>query len=228
MNPHKTLAAAAVLASVVVAGSLVWRARAQPEPMASPITRIATVDAVGLLEVMLETDETFEAEREELRQAISDNLEDVRGEIERIQQEAQQRVGNDPELQALQQQFRRATQRLSQVEQESAQRVQRMTSQQARRGYADIHAAIVAVAEERGLEHVMSTRRGGEIPSSRNTPTAVFQDILARSLVVAPESSDITELVRERLGLPDPSEVEAQPLPGQMGGGPGGEPAGGR
>ena len=223
MKPYRTLAASVILGSTVIGGSLVLRAEAQPESRGEPIRQIATVDTVGLLEVMLETDEDFLATREEVRTGIQDELEDVQGEIERIQMEAQQRTANDPELQALQQRFQRATQRLTQVQEQSAQRVQQLTSRQAREGYGRIHEAIDSIAEERDLDHVMATRRGGEISSTRNTPTAVFQDILARPLVVSPEAMDITDLVRERLELPDRSAVQVDPLGEQgVGVGPGG------
>ena len=212
MKPYRTLAASVILGSTVIGGALVLRAEAQPESMDEPMRRIATVDTVGLLEVMLETEEDFLAERERVRTGIEDELEDVRSEIEGIQLEAQQLSPDDPQLQMLQQRFQRATQRLSQVQEQSAMRVEELTSRQARDGYGRIHSAIDSIAEERGLDHVMATRRGGEIPASRGTPTAVFQDILARPLVVSPESSDITELVRERLDLPDRSAVQVDPL----------------
>ncbi|MEM0983947.1 MAG: hypothetical protein AAGI17_08360 [Planctomycetota bacterium] len=218
MKNQRTLAAAILSSAVLISFGLVVRADAQPEASPEPITAIATVDTVGLLEEILANDEQLVTERNELRGAITDNVENVRAELERIQNDARQRIATDPELPILQQRFQETQQQFQIVQQESAARVERLTSRQARQAYARIFDATNAVASERNLKYVMASRPGtSEIPGDRASPQAVFQDMLARNLIVSPESNDITALVREELGLPQPG-VDAADVEGDAGG----------
>ncbi len=116
---------------------------------------------------------------------------------------------NDPMGGQLYQEYQMLNQQIEQQTQQVNAGYQELIAAQIVELYKEVHAATNEVAIENGYSYVFSTRVDSEF-SQTDSIQGVTQEVLSRPLVVMPEATDLTELVRVKLGLPTMEEVVAE------------------
>lgn len=220
--------------STAVAGHMfltpAWAQNGQPTQAGEPAT--ATVDVLGLLERLLETEE-YATERDSERQVWAEQTQTLQSEAQMLLQSLQQldpQQAESPEAQNLYAQYQSAVQRFNQLQQQQGMAMDRLAARQLTDAYQRIHTTVEQVASERGFARVFSSRMTADEIDASST-NAVVQEVLIRPVLFDVASVDLTPDVREALGLPEQAEEPAAPaveglLEGQGVDGP--DPAGGQ
>lgn len=198
------LIAATLLLSLPLAGWAMATMHAGAQPAASASPAIATVDALRLVQALLESDD-YLAERTEAEERLTGELQAAQDELTSLQEEIQLLPPADPRGNTLRQEFQQRLANLQQMSQTAQAEVSQLLGEQAARAYERIADASREVATKRGYTHLISTRRDREIPAIGGL-SAVTQEILARTVLLAPGDTDITDAVRTKLDLPEFTE----------------------
>lgn len=177
--------------------------------VADPQPKIATVDMLHLLERMLDT-EPYESAREAATQVWNDQIQPLADESQSIVATLQQNP-EDAGAQSLYEQYQALQQRINRLSQDAREAIDRTSAEQLADAYRKIHAAVQAVAEEQGIEQVFSSRMHVDALNAQNT-NVIVQEVLLRPVLRNQGGEDLTETLRERLGLPEAAPEEpAQP-----------------
>ena len=168
--------------------------------------KFATVNVLDLMQESLQV-APFLPEREEVANRFTQQIQSAEAEVQRLQQELQLQAPGSPQALPLQQQLQGAAQRLQALGQQANAEFQALAAEQAERAYARIHEVTDAIASENGYDMVIASARDADINSADNL-NSVTQEILARPVIYGVNADDLTVMVRERLGLPDPSEAD--------------------
>lgn len=170
--------------------------------------RIASIDVLSLVEQKLRTPE-YEEVRTAREAELIEILQGMQAEIQLLSQQLQTMQPGDPQGQQVYAEFQAKQMEMQQFQQTSLDSFQQMGADQAKEVYALVRAATDRVAQREGVTHVIASRAGVDMPAA-NSLTAVTQEILARPLTVGMDRHDLTDAVRTELGLPDPSEANAE------------------
>lgn len=197
-------AAVIALSAAAVIWGLRGQAHAQANGGGTSAHRVATIDLMGLTQALLTTD-AYAPEREEFGQQYAGRIQDLQTDLESLRNEIQVMQPNDPQRQQLAQQFQQGYQQLQQVAQEAQNEFDSFAAQQAADAYAEVRAEATSIAEERGYSHVIASRPGNEIEQRQSLAT-VTQEMLARPVVLSPESANLTQAVRDSMDLPEIEE----------------------
>jgi hypothetical protein len=115
---------------------------------------------------------------------------------------------NDPVGGQIYQQYQANLNQLQQMTQQINAGYQELISRQIAEVYKEVYAATGEVAAEHGYVYVYSTRMDSELLQI-DSIQGVTQEILSRPLLTPAAATDLTELVRVKLGLPTIEEIEA-------------------
>ncbi|USN99613.1 MAG: hypothetical protein H6810_02820 [Phycisphaeraceae bacterium] len=198
------------LAVVVLLFSLaVWTHRgwAEAQTEAAPAHRVATIDMLSLLEDMLQTD-TFKPDRDQFRDGWAQRIQGLEDQLSQIENELRLATPTDPNVQQLQQKYQQTGYQYQQTQQQASMEFNRYSADQAATAYSTLYQEAAAMAKELGYSHLVASRRDGEIADRGNLAT-VTQEILARTMIVAPEADDLTDRLREKLAIPHRPAPEA-------------------
>lgn len=207
------LALVAVPAAVLafVAGTYLPAATAREQPPVaaahSATSKIGTIDALAVIAALLPS-EKFKPAREAFETEQRARLDKNKGEMEEIQKKYAALPDNSPERAALAQEFNGKRE----LEQQVQVAYEKFNTVQVADAYKLVLAAANAVAEQQGFTHVIATRTDPTLVRSENTSGAI-QEILARPMLRAPSSDDITSAVMKELKVEAPKPPEATPAP---------------
>lgn len=161
--------------------------------------KIATVDLMALLEDGLGSTE-FAPERIAKRDELAARVTTLETDIRRLETELRMTPQNDPRGQQLFQQYQAKQQEYQQVAQAASSEFQRFSASQTTTIFNRVRGTAIETARSMGYTHVLGSR--GEIePNEEETLATITQEVLARSVLMAPSEHDITEEVRAALGF---------------------------
>lgn len=175
---------------------------------------IGFVDVFALVDlIVLDADQT--AARVEIESEGQQRLEQLQTRNAQIQQTVQQNPQDDPSNQQLISEFQRNQQQMQSVYQELQTRLQSLVAGQVADAYKKVYEAAGVVAAEQGISFVFATRADADLIQVE-TITGVAQEILARPLVTPSSAVDLTDAVRESLGLEEAPAEDAMILDGGL------------
>lgn len=172
--------------------------------------RTATVDVLSLLERMLDT-EPYASERDSATQMWNGQIQPLVEQRTGVEQSLQALDPTNPDAaagQALYNEYQGLQQRINMLGQQAQVEMDRMSAGHLADAYSRIHAAVQVTAEAQGYDRVFSSRMSADDLNAENT-NVVVQEVLLRPLLRDATGTDITELVRAELGIPEVApEVE--------------------
>ncbi len=181
-------------------------------PQASPqagAMRVATVDVLLLAERLVAS-ERYRAGRETNAASLSKPLQALLDELKDLEARYSALAADSPERATIQEAYQQKSQAFQKSQQEAQVNDERFKATQVGEAYRLVVTASDQLAAELGYTLVLASRSGVPDVRSDNVPGAV-QEMLARPVLRAPASDDLTDRVASRLGLlPDP--VKAVPL----------------
>lgn len=169
---------------------------------------IGLVDIYDIVDIVIMGDEKS-AEREEFEAQGAARVQPIENRLMQLQSQIQTADPSAQETQQLYGEYQQLSQMLNQTTNQINQDYQKMLSGQIADAYILVHTAVNEVAEEQGYTFVFATRRDTDLVQV-NSLTGVTQEILARPLVTPAESVDLTDAVREHMGLPTLEDVMAR------------------
>lgn len=172
-------------------------------------TDLAYIDLYGLLEQKLRAEDLLAA-REDAVAPLSQQLQQSQQRIQQLAAQIQGQGVESPESEPLILEFQQLQQTIQQLNQEVNAQITEVYSGQMQAAHQEIMSAADEVAAEAGFSMVIASR-APERMLERGPVDVMVQELLARPVVRAPSSVDLTAKVRERLGLPDPATVQ-QPM----------------
>lgn len=176
---------------------------------------MASVDIFALVDRALSTEEMTQ-EREKYETDSNASLESVQQQLAALQQQLGNMTAEDPNAQAAYQQYQQLQNQAQYLSQQASNGYQTLIANQIASAYKSIYAATNEIASENGYEFVFATRSDGELLQT-DTITGITQEILARPLVTPPSATDLTEMVRVKLGYPEEVEVTQDEVPATEG-----------
>ncbi len=189
--------------------------------------RTGTVDVLALLERMLDM-EPYASAREAKMQALNAEIEAIDAQRLAITQQVDPNNTDPAAQQALYEQYQSLTQQINARSQQAGQELDTLSAEQLAAAYTRIHTAVQAVAEAQGIDRVFSSRMQADDLDASNT-NVIVQEVLLRPLLRDATGTDLTDLVRVELGIPEiVPEAEGPEVPPaeQPGEDPAGQPAG--
>lgn len=174
----------------------------------SQVIRVATIDMFQLLESMIESDQ-YKPARDARDSEIKAKFDALNAELKALETKVQLIPQGTPEFQATMQQGQAKEIERQQYAQQVGRENDAFVASQVREAYGIVHKAANEAAERLGYTHVFATRLDAANMKGESL-APIMQEILARPLVRAGETDDITAKVREDLKLP---EKAAQPAP---------------
>lgn len=196
----------------------VGRAVAQPAPQVT--VRIATADLLNVAERLMATDK-YKSARDTLANTFNkdiaarlDSLKDLKTKFDALPAAAQAPDSTDPTALALTTQFKSQQQELSQKQNEAQQQIEKFNTTQVIEAYKLVGEAATDLATSLGYTHLISTRAGNFDIRSQNLNGAV-QEILARPVIKAPISDDLTDRLVKQFSLEN--VAVPQPVPATTG-----------
>lgn len=186
----------ACLALAASAGALARGAFARASARAPEPAAIAVVDALAIVEKLLDSDR-YRPARDDMQARVRSELDELASRIQQLQSQAASLDQASPEFQQAADQFNQAQQRDAILR---AGVDEHATSQAAEAYRLAIEIASV-VAQRQGFTYVLASRTEPTLVRSKNLNTAI-QEILARGVIVMPQGSDITDAVLAELKLP--------------------------
>ncbi|MFG0307481.1 MAG: OmpH family outer membrane protein [Phycisphaerales bacterium JB040] len=197
------LAAAAACTLTVAGHTLLPKADASSSRIE---LSIATVDTVGLLEQMLQADD-YAAAREATRASFEERMVELENENAELAAQLQTMDQSDPAFQEGVAKYQSNNSEMQQLGGQFGEQLDDLAASQAAEIYQAITEAVNTVAARENIEHVFSNRAAPD-PESAFGIAGVTQQLLARPLIRT-SATDLTEAVRNELGLPEPTQTEA-------------------
>jgi len=153
------------------------------------------VDKALLADIQAAARDQFNVESTKIIDGLKQQLTDIETKLSTMQQ-------TDPDAAATYQQYQTISGQLNNASQQISNAYQNLIAQQIAAAYADIYAAANEIGQQEGFTFVFATRSTGELIQT-DTITGITQEILARPLMTPPTGTDMTELVRIKLGYPE-------------------------
>jgi len=231
MTRASTLLSVSILiGAALVAGALISSPAGATRAQDAANGAVAYVDVYDIVDIIIMGDEATKA-RDDYEADSQGRIASLEEQLTTMQEQLQGLDPQSAEASELYSQYQRLAQVYQQTNSSINQGYQELLSGQIADAYVKIHDTVNEIANEQGYTYVLATRRGTDLVQTSSL-TGVTQEILARPLVTPSEGVDLTDRVRDRMGLPTLEEVmenidedEALP-PGMVPGVGGGDPAG--
>ncbi len=162
---------------------------------------IAFVDVFNLIDKALLVEDMATA-RAEFNTKSTEALAELKEQISQLEIQLNTMQPDDPNGAAVYQQYQAFSGQLQNASQQISASYQTLIAQQITKGYREIYAAANEIGAQEGFAFVFATRADGELIQT-DTITGITQEILARPLMTPPNGTDLTELVRVKLGYPE-------------------------
>ena len=166
---------------------------------------IAFVDVFKLVDLALSSEEMVKV-RDEFNVKASESMNGMQQQLQTLQTKMSTMSQDDPEAAASYNQFQQLQGQLNNLSQQISDAYQTLIATQISDGYTEIYAAANEIGTQQGFTFVFSTRTTGELIQT-DTITGITQEILARPLMTPQPDTDLTELVRVKLGYPEKAPV---------------------
>lgn len=215
-RPHTALIVAGT-ALVTLAGLSIFTPSANATRVVGlEAGNMASIDVFTLIDRALSTD-AMKAERVDFENTSNAALSGMQQRFVELQQQLGGMQPNDPNANSLYQEYQGLQSNLQRASQQASEGYQTLIAEQIAAAYTEIYAAANEVAAEQGYAFVFATRSNGELLQT-DTITGITQEILARPLVTPPSATDLTEVVRVKLGYPEETALDTpiQPDPAMM------------
>jgi Skp family chaperone for outer membrane proteins len=210
----QTLTLGVALGAAVVAGVSLTNSANATRVHSAADSDIAFVDVFAIVDlIVLAPDQT--AARVAIESEGQQRLQDLQARNAEIQRTVQTNAQDDPSNQRLIGEFQENQQQMQTVFQDLQTRLQLIVAGQVADAYGRVYEAVGVVAAERGINFVFATRPNADLIQVE-TITGVAQEILARPLVTPASAVDLTDAVRESLGLERAPADDASILDGAM------------
>lgn len=167
----------------------------------------AVVDAIGLLEQMLQTDD-YKVVRDSTRDKYEQQMTNLQTSNAALANMLQNMDQNDAAFQVNVTTYQNQQYQMQELGAQFGQELDLVATQQATEIYMKITDAVNSVAAREGIDNVISNRTAPTETDALGL-AGVTQQILARP-VMRTTAADLTVAVREELGLPDPAVVAAE------------------
>ena len=158
------------------------------------------VCAIPTLVNELVTSGNFAAEREELSDEFEERQQELQDRLEDIQDRARGMEQDDPALGALAEEFGEVRGELLAAQSEFGQASEAMTARHLAEAYELARGSAEAIAEELGFGFVFASGSPDE-ELNRSNAQQLLGQLSRRPVIRFPEASDITDDVRDDLGL---------------------------
>lgn len=195
-----------IVLSGALACALLLLLRATCRPAAAHLREPDVAPRIAVCAVMSITDELMESDRfrparlEYEEELSAELLRPLLDRIKAVSEEAQGLKEDDPRLRELGERHRALQRQAQQATQQIAQKVEARVAEQLNECYALIRESAAGIAEQRGFNYVLASTDAGAALKS-DTVMRLVRDVLARPVLVAPASVDLTEDVRADLNL---------------------------
>lgn len=214
MRPtHWNIAAAALTAGVVSTASVVLLPRVERPAHAGQAAvespTIAVFDLYGVLETALQAP-TAVTERETTAGIFREQATTLQTQLQDLGTQIQSMGVQSPEAQPLIGEYQQKQQQLQQVQGQIQQTLTQLYADQMATAYSNIIDTANAIADEAGYDILLGSRPATST-IDRGPVEVMVQELLARPVLRAPGSIDITDRVRERLDLPEQAEDQSEP-----------------
>lgn len=199
---HTTAALIAGMALTGVLGVAAFTHNTQAtRSMGMDMGQIGSIDVFALVDRALSTDDMVAA-RQNYETQTNAGLEQLQAQFMQVQNQLSTMTADDPNAQTLYNQYQQLQQQMQMQSQQASSGYQSLIARQIATAYEAIYAAANEVGMEQGYAFVFATRSDGELLQTE-TITGITQEILARPLMTPPSATDLTELVRVKLGYPE-------------------------
>ncbi|MEM9372675.1 MAG: OmpH family outer membrane protein [Planctomycetota bacterium] len=206
-NTIQTLTLGLALTAAGFAGAA-FVSQAGADREVAPFERgMAFVDVFGLIDEIVKGEE-YEAARTAFDAEQQETLSSMQTRMQELQAQLQVSQPGSPEAQGVQQQGAQLQQQMQQFYQSYQSGLERLVGQQIADAYQLIYAAASEIATQQSVDFLFVSRPDEDLLV--DSLSGVAQEILARPLIAPSAAVDLTASVRERLGLPEPSEAEDQ------------------
>jgi Skp family chaperone for outer membrane proteins len=183
------MAAGARLTSVAEAGR---------SSMAPEAARIATIDALALVDLMLQS-ERYAPARETKVKELNDQMIPIGREVTDLESKLIMGKKDDPNRDSLVSTWQNKKQQMQQLQQALSADLDKFNSKQAAEAYDLVLSTTDALAKSSGYTHVVMTRKERNFLAENQAGTV--QQLLSRPLVVWPAADDLTDLAIKELKL---------------------------
>lgn len=168
---------------------------------------IAVVDVLGVMEQML-GEAVYSVPRDAMLGQLSQGVMGAEAEFNALLQELQATDQMAPRWQELYQRTQQAQGQLQEVSGYANDEFNRFNAGQAAVAYALVIEAANAVGDRLSVDFIVASRLGVDIPDPQAL-AGITQEILARPMIRAGAERNLTDQVRQELGLPDPLTIVA-------------------
>ena len=142
----------------------------------------------------------FLPDREDAAPDIRRQLDELREELQDLEERIRGGAGDDPSLQRDRERAREAVREFQSLQQSLARAIETKTAEQLAECYALVKSSASAIAEELGFDYVIATGDPDERLSTADSQVTLRQ-ITARPVLRFPKGVDITDDVRDDLNL---------------------------
>ncbi len=181
-----------------VGANLSRKAEASRPTLAPESARVATVDALALIDLMLQS-ERYLPPREAKVKELNDQLVPIGREVTDLESKLIMGKKDDPNRDTLVSTWQGKKQQLQQLQQALSGELDKFNSKQAAEAYEIILQTVDGMAKNAGYSHVLMTRKERTFIAENQAGTV--QQLLSRPLAVWPAADDLTEAAIKELKL---------------------------
>ncbi len=160
--------------------------------------RIATIDALALIDLMLQS-ERYEPARSAKVKELNDQIVPIGREVTDLESKLIMGKKDDPQRDTMVQTWQGKKQQLQQLQQALSAELDKFNSKQAAEAYDIVLATSDALAKQGGYTHVLMTRKERGFTAENQAGTV--QQLLSRPLAMWPATDDLTDLAIKELKL---------------------------
>lgn len=173
-------------------------AEAGRHAVAPEAARVATIDALALVDLMLQS-ERYAPAREAKVKELNDQMIPIGREVQDLESKLIMGKKEDPNRDSLVQTWQGKKQQMQQLQQALSAELDKFNSKQASESYETVLQTADALAKAGGYTHVIMTRKERGFTAENQAGTV--QQLLSRPLAVWPAADDLTDLAIKELKL---------------------------
>jgi len=174
-------------------------ARADDDSAKTVETRIAVVAAIRLMNELMESDR-FKPERDTTEATLKESIAPIIEQGKALEERLRTLDQNSDEARQIKNQLMGLQGALARKQQDASIEFEKFIAGQTREAYRLIRESAVGIAEDRGFTYLIASQ-GADDEIVTGPVEGLVNDILGRPVMLSPESTDLTEEVREDLKL---------------------------
>jgi Skp family chaperone for outer membrane proteins len=202
------LLVAGVVGAMVLGVRGVPTARAQQQGGTSVAGRVATVDMLMLVERVVMT-APYTTEMSELTTRRATDMQRIADRQNVLVQGAKDLDKAGEEFKAMQEEYLKLDEQFKQLSEGVQREIDGLSAKQVQRAFEQVRGVVDGLAKQEGYTHVIASRDAAAAFRAVDIPNTL-QEVLAKGVIVAPKSDDLTEKAIDALGVRD-VQVGGQP-----------------